>query len=87
MSNLEDEIVTELSTQMQSEMDFSILSDMLVQACGWKKVTLTRFFSRKHAINILMWCEEHIKHPFEHRGSTFVFENEGDAINFTLKWL
>ncbi len=84
--NLQDQIMEELSTQMQSEIDFSILSDMLVQSCGWKKVTLTRFFGRKHAINILMWCEEHIKHPFEHRGSTFVFENEGDAINFTLRW-
>lgn len=84
--NLEDEIAKELSTQMQSEMDFHILSDMLVQI-GWKKVTLTRFFSRKHSVNILMWCEENIKHPFEHRGTAFVFQNEGDAVNFALKWL
>jgi hypothetical protein len=85
--NLEEEISQELATQMQSEMDFHILSDMLVQGCGWKKVILTRFFSRKHSINILMWCEENIKHPFEHRGSTFVFQDDGDAVNFTLKWL
>ena len=84
--NLQDQILEELGTQMQSEIDFNILSDMLVQL-GWKKVVLTRFFSRKHSVNILMWCEEHVKHPFEHRGSTFVFENEGDAVNFTLKWL
>ena len=84
--NLEDEIAKELSTQMQSEMDFHILSDMLVQL-GWKKVTLTRFFSRKHSVNILMWCEEHVKHPFEHRGTAFVFQDEGDAVNFALKWL
>lgn len=83
--NLQDQILEELGTQMQSEMDFHILSDMLVQM-GWKKVVLTRFFSRKHSVNILMWCEEHIKHSFEHRGSTFVFENEGDAVTFTLKW-
>lgn len=86
MNNLEQEIANELASGMQSEMDFHILSDMLVKL-GWKKVTLTRFFSRKHSVNILMWCEENIKHPFEHRGSTFVFENEGDAVNFTLKWL
>lgn len=84
--NLEDEIAKELSTQMQSEMDFNILSNMLVQL-GWKKVVLTRFFSRKHSVNVLMWCEEHIKHPFEHRGTAFVFQNEGDAVNFALKWL
>jgi hypothetical protein len=86
MSNLEEEITQELATQMQSEMDFHILSDMLVKSCGWRKVVLTRFFSRKHSVNILMWCEENIKNPFEHRGSTFVFENEGDAVNFTLRW-
>lgn len=85
MNNLENEIANELSTQMQSEMDFHILSDMLVQL-GWKKVTLTRFFSRKHSVNILMWCEEYIKNPFEHRGSTFVFQDAGDAINFALRW-
>jgi len=85
--NLEEEIVNELATQMQSEMDFTILSDMLVQACGWKKVTLPRFFSRQHSVDILMWCEENIKHPYEHRSTSFVFENEGDAVNFTLKWL
>jgi hypothetical protein len=85
--NLEEEIANELATQMQSEMDFHILSDMLVQACGWTKVTLPRFFSRHHSVDILMWCEEHVKHPYEHRSTSFVFENEGDAVNFTLKWV
>ena len=84
--NLQDQILDELSTQMQSEIDFQVLSDMLVQL-GWRKVTLTRFFSRKHSVDILMWCEEHIKHPFEHRGTTFVFENQGDAVNFSLRWV
>jgi len=84
--NLQDEIMKELSTQMQSEMDFEILSNMLVEL-GWKKVVLTRFFSREHSVDIVTWCEENIKYPHERRGSTFVFQDEGDAINFTLKWL
>ncbi len=87
MSDLEEEITQELATQMQSEMDFHILSDMLVQGCGWTKVVLTRFWNRKHSIDILMWCEEHIKHPFEHRGTSFVFQDKGDAVNFSLRWL
>ncbi len=84
--NLEEEITKELADKMQSEMDFHILSDMLVQSCGWHKVTLSRFRDNHHAIDIRLWCEEHIKHPFESRGASFVFENQGDAINFTLKW-
>lgn len=83
---LEDEIASELSEQMCSQIDFEILGDVLIKSCGWTKVTLTRFFSRKHSINILMWCEEHIKNRYQHRGSTFIFEDHGDAVNFTLKW-
>jgi len=86
MSNLEQEIMDEMATQMQSEIDFEILSNMLVEACGWHKISMVRFYSREHAVNILLWCEQHIKNPYEHRGSTFVFENEGDAVLFTLKW-
>ncbi len=84
--NLEDEIAKTMSEEIAKEIDFEVLSGMLV-SLGWKKVILTRFFSRKHAINILMWCEENIKHPFEHHGSTFVFQDQSDAVNFTLKWL
>ena len=84
--NLQEEVMNDLATKMQSEMDFEILADMLIKSCGWKKVVLTRFFSRKHSINILMWCEENIKNPFEHKGSTFIFQDEGDAVNFTLRW-
>jgi len=87
MSNLEEEIVNELGTQMQSEIDFQILSDMLVQACGWHKVGLVRYQSRERSIDILKWCEENTKGHYQHRGGIFVFEDQGDAINFTLKWI
>ena len=85
--SLEDQIATELAEQMCSEIDFNILSDMLVKACGWHKVHMQRFWNNNHAVNVLLWCEQNIKHPYEHRGAAFVFENEGDAVNFTLKWL
>lgn len=84
--SLEDEIAQELSTQMQSEMDFHILSDMLVKL-GWKKVVVAKLHNRKRQIIINQWCEEHIKHSYECRYGVYIFENEGDAVNFTLKWL
>ncbi len=83
--NLEEEITQELATQMQSEMDFHILSDMLVEL-GWTRVVLTRYLNRKHSVDILMWCEEHVKNPYEHRGTSFVFQDQGDAVNFSLRW-
>ncbi len=85
-NDLEEQIANDLSTAIRDEMDFEILVGMLVQL-GWKKVVLTKIHNRKSVINILQWCDEHIKHPFQHREHTFVFLNEGDAINFTLRWI
>jgi hypothetical protein len=82
--NLQEEIANELATQMQSEIDFRILSDMLVQACGWTKIEL---FGHHKKEDILSWCEKNIKDHYQHRGPSFVFENQGDAVNFTLKWV
>lgn len=84
--NLQEEIAKELSTKMQSEMDFHILSDMLVESCGWHKIELIRFKNNRHAVDIKLWLEKHAQGHWESRGSTFIFENSGDAINFTLKW-
>jgi hypothetical protein len=52
MSNLKDEILEELGTQMHSSMDFEILSDVLVSACGWHKIDLERFQNNKQAVDI-----------------------------------
>jgi hypothetical protein len=85
MSNLEQEIVEELSSQMQSEIDKEILWGMLV-GLGWTRVMLPRFNSREHSIDVLMWIEANCKHPYERKGSEFIFENDQDAVNFILKW-
>lgn len=83
--NLQDQIMEELSTQMQSEMDFEILSDMLVEL-GWTRVIISRFQNNHRAVDIKYWLEENARGFWESRGSTFVFENKGDAVNFTLRW-
>lgn len=87
MSNLEEQIVAELSTEMQSEIDFQILSDMLVQACGWHRVGLVRYQSREHSVDILNWCDKNVKGHYQHRGGIFIFETQQDANWFTLRWL
>ena len=68
------------------QIDFEVLAGMLV-GIGWTMVKLDRFKNNNHALDIKMWCEEHIKNPYEINGATFVFEQQGDAVNFTLKWL
>ena len=86
MQNLKEDIINQLGKEMQEEIDFEILAGML-EGIGWHKVRIPRFYNNKHAIDIRLWCELYVKNPFETKGSTFVFENKGDAVNFTLRWL
>jgi hypothetical protein len=85
MSDLEKEIINELGTRMQSQIDREILWGML-KDIGWTRVTLSRFVDNNHAVDIRYWLEENVKYPFERNGADFIFENPGDAVNFTLKW-
>lgn len=85
MKNLEQEIINELGTQMQSEIDKEILWGMLV-GMGWTRVLLPRFESREHSVDVLVWVEKNCKNPYERKGSEFIFENDRDAVNFILKW-
>jgi hypothetical protein len=83
--NLEKEIIEELGTQMQSQVDREILWGMLI-GLGWTRVTLDKLHDNKHAVDITYWLEENIKNPFERAGRDFIFEDAKDAVNFILRW-
>ena len=85
MKDLEKQIINELGTQMQSEIDREILWGMLAEL-GWRRVNLNRFTDNKHAVDITHWLALHCKHAFERRGADFIFESEIDAVNFALRW-
>jgi hypothetical protein len=85
MKNLEQEILDELGTKMQSEMDREILWGML-KSIGWRRVMLDRLTDNSHAVDITHWLAEHCNHAFERRGADFIFESEIDAVNFALRW-
>jgi hypothetical protein len=83
--NLEQEILEELGTGMQSEIDREILWGML-QGIGWTRVMIDRLTDNHHAIDITYWLEANIKNPFERNGRDFIFENAKDSVLFILKW-
>ena len=83
--SLQDQIVEELGTKMQSEMDREILWGML-KNLGWTRVTLDRFTDNNHAVDISYWLADNIKNPFERSGADFIFENDRDAMTFILRW-
>jgi hypothetical protein len=82
---MQDEILEELGTQMQSQVDREILWGMLI-GLGWTRVMLDRFQDNKHAVDISYWLEENIKNPFERNGRDFIFEDSQDAMLFILRW-
>jgi hypothetical protein len=85
--NLQDQILEELGEQMHSSIDFEILTDVLVKTCGWHSVSLERFRDNRQAVDITTWCHDNIKNEWKRNGCKFIFEDTGDAVNFTFKWL
>lgn len=83
--DLEKEILDELGTKMQSEIDREIMWGML-KDLGWRRVLLDRFTDNNHAVDITHWLKANCKNPFERSGTDFIFESEVDAVNFTLRW-
>ena len=83
--NMQNEILEELGTRMQSAVDREILWGMLI-GMGWTRVILSRFTDNRHAIDISYWLDEHVKNPFEREGADFIFENSRDALLFILRW-
>jgi hypothetical protein len=84
--NIQEEIVNEAGKQMAAGIDFEILTSMLVGACGWHKVEVAHQ-SEGIFIDIFDWVNTHCKGKHMRHQRTYVFENQGDAVNFTLKWL
>jgi hypothetical protein len=82
---MQDEILEELGTKMQSVVDREILWGILI-GMGWTRVKLSRFVDNHHAVDITYWLDEHVKNPFEREGADFIFENSYDAMMFILRW-
>lgn len=83
--DLEAEMMKVLSEEIAAEMDFGIMAEMMIQQ-GWHKVVLDRFKNNNHAIDMKYWADEHCQYGHMNHGTTYVFEDQGDAVNFTLKW-
>ena len=71
---------------MAKDIDFEVLANMLVSACGWVKVEMPSLRSNSNAIDIVDWLNLECKAHWKHRGRTFVFESKDEAVLFKLTW-
>jgi len=80
----EREYLNKMSRDLANEIDFDILSDMML-AAGWTPVEFTPFTYSKQAKDIADWAEQHCMGKWRHCGVKFVFERAADATAAILK--
>lgn len=78
---LKTQFEIECAKILQEEIDWEILSDMMVE-CGWTKVEIS--LDRMHIVE--KWIEENIQGKYKFRGTDWLFESEKDATMFILRW-
>ena len=83
--NLEEEISNQMASQLREEIDGELMADMLV-SMGWTKIKDQFYRDNKQAVDLNLWLEEHCTGMYKRLGSNWVFENNGDAVNYALKW-
>lgn len=85
-SKLEEMIIEHQAKQIAKDLDFILLSSILVETDGWVKITLSPMGHEKSE-SIDRWlvndCQG--KHMFE--GLVFVFEKKEDAAMFALMFV
>lgn len=85
MTNLEQQILDNAGKELQYEIDFQILSNMLCEI-GWTRVVLQPMTWEQGA-EIDGWVETNVKGHHETMGLVWVFEEVKDANWFSLRWL
>lgn len=81
-----EKYVKEVAKLMQEEIDWRVLCDLLVEQ-GWTKVHINwSSISASKSHYIKEWCKNTLTGHYKGRSDTWLFENEKDAIIFTLKW-
>jgi hypothetical protein len=83
--NLEEDNSEKISVEIAREIDRTVIWRLL-QDNGWIYIALTRSQDNTHSIDIGHWLEENCQGSYRQNSREFIFENEKDAIMFTLRW-
>ncbi len=85
VSDLQDEIINRAGLQMSKSIDFTILSDMMVES-GWTKIVIN-YVSPTHSwVDIKEWVHQNCTDEHQEHMGIWLFKNKKDAIIFSLKW-
>lgn len=83
--DLVEEAAKNCAKQIQEEIDWHIITDMLV-GVGWTKIQFEPLRGVEEAYDISAWIKTNCQGKVQSRGETWIFEKAEDAEWFTLKW-
>lgn len=84
MSLLEDEMIDRMAKNFADDIDFEVLSGLMIDG-GWTKVVL-RPMTSETSDAIDKWIVENCKGNHLARGLVWVFESSKDATWFRMRW-
>lgn len=82
--DIEKEIIQNMSNKIVRDIDRRAIWRLL-RDIGWTYITLP-VLNITTRIDIIHWLEENCQGSYQQSGIEFIFENEKDAIMFTLRW-
>ena len=85
LRDISDELLERMSAEVAEEINWDIISDMLIEQ-GWVRVVLLGSIPPYKKNDILDWLHVTCLTKFRQRGSEFLFKEEKDAVMFTLRW-
>jgi hypothetical protein len=78
---LGEELASAMSQAIAEEIDWQILTELMIGA-GWHKIEVPTDSNSA----VALWAAENIKGHYECRFDTWIFERSEDAVWFTLRW-
>lgn len=84
-NNVEQEVIDILAKEIQQEIDFEVMSSILLKD-GWSKVVLKPMVQETSSA-IDQWLSTHCPKDCMHMGLVFLFKEQKVANWFALTWL
>lgn len=82
--NLEQELADKLAKEISDQIDWNILSEILISN-GWTRVIREPVFNWNE--DVTSWLDTVRIGHVRSMGNEWLFEKEQDAIMFSLRWL
>ena len=82
--NLEQEIADKLAKEISDQIDWNVLSEILISN-GWTRVIREPIFNWNE--DVTGWLDTVRIGHVRSMGNEWLFEKEQDAIMFSLRWL